>query len=59
MHSTAEYAEGIIARSGLQKLSNAILAQVAEELFLELERSGLRFPQPVFKKAHRWLVISM
>ncbi|KAM7492838.1 hypothetical protein LguiA_035759 [Lonicera macranthoides] len=54
VHSTAEYADGIIARSGLQKLSNATLAQVAEELFLELERSGLRFPQPVFKKAHRW-----
>jgi hypothetical protein len=54
VHSTAEYAKGIIARSGLEKLSNAALAEVAAELFIEIGRSGVGFPRPLYMKAHRW-----
>ncbi|KAL6283274.1 hypothetical protein ACE6H2_014203 [Prunus campanulata] len=54
LHSTMEYAQTIIAQTGLQKPSNATLTKVAEELFQELQSMGLNISQPLFKKAHRW-----
>ncbi|CAI9088083.1 OLC1v1022319C1 [Oldenlandia corymbosa var. corymbosa] len=54
LHSTGEYADKIIARTGFQKLSSALLSEVAEELFQELQRTGLHIPRPLFLKAHRW-----
>ncbi|ONK65208.1 uncharacterized protein A4U43_C07F34790 [Asparagus officinalis] len=54
LHSTAEYAASVIARTGLRKLSNETLAKVAQELFQEFLASGLNIPQPFFMKAHRW-----
>ncbi|KAL6201918.1 hypothetical protein ACLB2K_025630 [Fragaria x ananassa] len=54
LHSTMEYAQRIIAETGLQKLSDATLTKVAEELFQELQSLGLIISQPFFKKAHRW-----
>lgn len=54
LHSTAEYAETVIAKTGLKKPSDAILTKVAEELLEELQNMGLNIPQPFFKKAHRW-----
>ncbi|KAJ9551235.1 hypothetical protein OSB04_015280 [Centaurea solstitialis] len=54
LHSTEQYAEGIIARDGLQKPSNAALAEISEELFGEFQRTGLDVSVPFFKKAHRW-----
>lgn len=58
LHSTREYAERVIAETGLKnKPSDATLARVAEDLFRELEEStGLHIPPPFFKKAHRWYV---
>jgi hypothetical protein len=56
LHSTTEYANSIIAQTGLLKPSEATLTRVAEELFYELQRTGLNIPQPIFKKAHRWSV---
>lgn len=54
LRSTEEYAEGIIGRAGLQKPSNAALAEIANELFQEFQRTGLDVSIPFFKKAHRW-----
>ncbi|GLT53927.1 hypothetical protein SLA2020_271610 [Shorea laevis] len=54
LHSTAEYANSIIAQTGLLKPSEATLTRVAEDLFDELQSTGLNIPQPFFKKAHRW-----
>lgn len=54
LHSTEQYAEGIIARAGLQKPSNAALTEIADELFQEFQRTGLNDSLPFFKKAHRW-----
>ncbi|CAA2984715.1 Protoporphyrinogen oxidase [Olea europaea subsp. europaea] len=54
LYSTAEYAERIIAQTGLQKPSSAVLTEVAEELFHEFQGTGLDISQPFFKKAHRW-----
>ncbi|KAL8264221.1 hypothetical protein R6Q59_022351 [Mikania micrantha] len=54
LHSTEQYAENIITKSGLQKPSNAALTEIAEELFQEFQRTGLDISQPFFKKAHRW-----
>ena len=51
-----EYAQRIIAQTGLQKLSDATLTKVAEELFQELQSLGLDISHPIFKKAHRWSV---
>lgn len=56
LHSTAEYAENIIAETGLQKLPAATLDKIAEELFQEFQNTGLSIPRPFFKRAHRWLV---
>ena len=56
LHSTAEYAENVIAQTGLQKLPAATLDKVAEELFQEFQNTGLSIPRPFYKKAHRWLV---
>ncbi|KAF9667017.1 hypothetical protein SADUNF_Sadunf16G0289100 [Salix dunnii] len=55
LHSTANYASGVIAQTGLQKPSSATLTKVAEELFREFQSIGLNIPQPFFMKAHRWL----
>ena len=41
---------------GLQKLSEATLKKVAEEIFHEFQSIGLTICQPFFKKAHRWSV---
>ncbi|KAJ7948894.1 FAD/NAD(P)-binding oxidoreductase family protein [Quillaja saponaria] len=54
LHSTPEYADRIIAQTGLQKPSDATLTKVAEELLQELQSTGLNIPQPFFKRAHRW-----
>ncbi|KAJ1430707.1 hypothetical protein SESBI_07532 [Sesbania bispinosa] len=54
LHSTAEYAQDIIAQTGLKKPSETTLNKVAEELFQEFQRTGLNISQPFFKKAHRW-----
>ncbi|XP_042489178.1 renalase isoform X5 [Macadamia integrifolia] len=54
LHSTFEYAKGVISQTGLQKPSNATLTKVAEELFQEFRSSGLHIPDPFFVKAHRW-----
>ncbi|KAL2331131.1 hypothetical protein Fmac_018712 [Flemingia macrophylla] len=54
LHSTAEYAEDIIAQTGLKKPSDITLNKVAEQLFQEFQRTGLNISQPFFKKAHRW-----
>lgn len=54
LHSTAEYAESIIAQTGLKKPSDVTLNKVAEELFQEFQRTGTKISQPFFKKAHRW-----
>ncbi len=56
LHSTMEYANSVIAQTGLQKLSEATLKKVAEELFHEFQSTGLKISQPFFKKAHRWSV---
>ncbi|XP_058752003.1 uncharacterized protein LOC131625128 isoform X2 [Vicia villosa] len=54
LHSTAEYAENIIAQTGLMKPSDATLNKVAEELFHEFRSTGANISQPFFKRAHRW-----
>jgi len=54
LHSTAEYAESIIAQTGLKKPSDVTLNKVAEELFQEFQRTETNISQPFFKKAHRW-----
>ncbi|XP_027341696.1 uncharacterized protein LOC113854718 isoform X2 [Abrus precatorius] len=54
LHSTAEYAEDIIAQTGLKKPSDSTLNKVAEQLFQEFQGTGLNISQPFFKKAHRW-----
>lgn len=54
LHSTANYARGVIAQTGLQKPSSATLTKVAEELFQEFQSIGLNIPRPFFMKAHRW-----
>ncbi|KAK7848939.1 protoporphyrinogen oxidase 2 [Quercus suber] len=53
LHSTMEYANSVIAQTGLQKLSEATLKKVAEEIFHEFQSTGLSISQPFFKKAHR------
>ncbi|XP_058219068.1 uncharacterized protein LOC131329734 [Rhododendron vialii] len=54
LHSTDKYAKGVIAQLGLQKPSNAALANVADELLQEFQATGLDISHPFFKKAHRW-----
>nr|XP_016454210.1 PREDICTED: renalase-like [Nicotiana tabacum] len=54
LHSTAEYARDVIAKTGLQKPSSATLTKVAEDLFQEFQSTKLNIPQAFFKKAHRW-----
>ncbi|RWW86258.1 hypothetical protein BHE74_00004973, partial [Ensete ventricosum] len=45
LHSTAEYAQGVIARTGLKKLSSDALSKVAEELLpFNFELRGSAFP---------------
>lgn len=57
MRSTEKYAEGIIGKAGLEKPSNAALAEIAEQLFQEFQRTGLDVSLPFFKKAHRWFLL--
>lgn len=57
LHSTAEYAASVIARTGMQKPSRDTLSEVAEDLFQELLASGLGIPRPFFIKAHRWYFV--
>ncbi|XP_059282748.1 uncharacterized protein LOC132036424 [Lycium ferocissimum] len=54
LHSTPEYAQDVVAQTGLQKPSSATLAKVAEELFQEFQSTQLSIPHAFFKKAHRW-----
>ncbi|XP_068655333.1 uncharacterized protein [Aristolochia californica] len=54
LHSTAEYAEGVIRQTGLQKPSHGTLTKVAEDIFKEFKSTGLDIPKPFFMKAHRW-----
>lgn len=57
MHSTKEYAQSVIALTGLKKPSDEILTRVSEELLQEFQSTGLDISQPIFKKAHRWSVL--
>lgn len=59
LRSTAEYASKVIDSMGPRKPSADALAKVAEELFREFQATGLNIPQPIFMKAHRWLVFWM
>ncbi|MED6211714.1 hypothetical protein PIB30_076332 [Stylosanthes scabra] len=54
LHSTAEYAEGIISQTGMKKPSDATLNKVAEQLLQEFHSTGVHIPEPFFKRAHRW-----
>ncbi|KFK35544.1 hypothetical protein AALP_AA4G004500 [Arabis alpina] len=54
LHSTPDYANSVIAKTGLQKLSNETLNKISEEMFKEFQCSGLVSSLPFFKKAHRW-----
>ncbi|XP_057725195.1 uncharacterized protein LOC130940927 isoform X1 [Arachis stenosperma] len=54
LHSTAEYAEGIISQTGMKKPSDATLNKVAEQLLQEFQSTGIHIPEPFFKRAHRW-----
>lgn len=54
LHSTDQYAQTVIAQTGLQKLSTAALSKVADELFQEFQNTGLNIPRAIFMKAHRW-----
>ncbi|XP_061339268.1 uncharacterized protein LOC133285960 [Gastrolobium bilobum] len=54
LHSTAEYAEDIIAQTGMKKPSDITLNKVTEQLFQEFQSTGLNISQPFFKRAHRW-----
>ncbi|XVF87953.1 hypothetical protein PTKIN_Ptkin19aG0010000 [Pterospermum kingtungense] len=54
LHSTMEYAKDVIAQTGLQKPSYETLSKVGNEMLREFLGTGLRIPQPFFKKAHRW-----
>jgi len=54
LHSTPEYAEDIIAQTGLKKPSDITLNKVAEQLLQEFQSTGLIISPPFFKKAHRW-----
>ncbi|KAL1299937.1 hypothetical protein HN51_044532 [Arachis hypogaea] len=54
LHSTAEYAEGIISQMGMKKPSDATLNKVAEQLLQEFQSTGIHIPEPFFKRAHRW-----
>ncbi|XP_047146911.1 renalase isoform X2 [Vigna umbellata] len=54
LHSTPEYAEDVIALTGLNKPSDITLNKVAEQLLQEFQSTGLIKSPPFFKKAHRW-----
>lgn len=54
LHSTDLYAQTVIAQTGHQKLSDAVLSKVADELFKEFQNTGLNVPRAIFMKAHRW-----
>ncbi|GMJ11367.1 hypothetical protein like AT1G56000 [Hibiscus trionum] len=54
LHSTMEYAEDVIAQSGLVKPSKETLSKVGNEMLQEFLGTGLSIPQPFFMKAHRW-----
>lgn len=54
LHSTKEYAEGIIAQTGLKKPSDATLTKVAEDMFQEFQHTSSSISLPIFRKAHRW-----
>ncbi|XP_059666630.1 uncharacterized protein LOC132312320 [Cornus florida] len=54
LHSTEDYANGVIAQTGLQKPTNATLTKVAEELLQEFRKTGFVISHPFFRKAHRW-----
>ena len=53
LHSTMEYAQGVISETGLQKPSEETLTRVSEELFEELRSRGVITSQPFHKKALR------
>ncbi|WOL08953.1 hypothetical protein Cni_G17706 [Canna indica] len=54
LHSTAEYAHGVISKTGLKKLSSDALVEVAKDLLHEFQNTGINVPHPIFMKAHRW-----
>ncbi|CAH8385549.1 unnamed protein product [Eruca vesicaria subsp. sativa] len=54
LHSTPGYANSVIAKTGLQKLSSETLNKISEEMFKEFQCSGLVNSLPFFMKAHRW-----
>ncbi|KAF8059634.1 hypothetical protein N665_1227s0010 [Sinapis alba] len=54
LHSTPGYANSVIAKTGLQKLSSETLDKISEEMFKEFQCSGLVSSLPFFMKAHRW-----
>ncbi|XP_059069966.1 uncharacterized protein LOC131036341 isoform X2 [Cryptomeria japonica] len=55
LHSTAEYANEIISKTGLEKPpSDDILTNVKNELFQEFQKTAPDIPSPFFMKVHRW-----
>lgn len=54
VHSTAEYATGIIAQAGMSKPSNELLAAVANDLLTGFQSLLPNMPTPTYMKAHRW-----
>lgn len=54
VHSTAEYAAGIIAQAGMGKPSNELLAAVASDLLTGFQSLLPDMPTPIYMKAHRW-----
>ena len=53
LQSTAEYAQDIIDRTGLGKLSDDLLVSIANSCFEHFKVIG-DMPLPIFAKAHRW-----
>ncbi|GLJ52462.1 hypothetical protein SUGI_1115890 [Cryptomeria japonica] len=54
LHSTAEYANQIISKTGLNKPSDDILNNVKRDLFGEFQKTVPDITSPFFMKAHRW-----
>ena len=54
VHSTEEYANGIINQAGLGKPSNELLNAVANDLLTGFHTVVPNLPSPSYMKAHRW-----
>lgn len=54
VHSTPEYARGVIAQAGMSKPSNELLTAVANDLLTGFQSLVPNIPTPTYMKAHRW-----